>query len=58
VAGLLKKKDAVPYGATIVCVLTGNGLKDPDSAIKRSGEDQFHQGVVPELASVAKIMGF
>jgi threonine synthase len=39
-------------------VLTGNGLKDPDSAIKRSGEDQFHQGVEPELASVAKIMGF
>ncbi len=58
VAGLLKKKDAVPFGATIVCVLTGNGLKDPDSAIKRSGSDQFYQGVEPELGAIAKIMGF
>jgi threonine synthase len=58
VAGLLKKKDAVPYGATIVCVLTGNGLKDPDSAIKRSGSDQFYQGVEPQLGAIAKIMGF
>jgi threonine synthase len=58
VAGLLKQKDAVPFGATIVCVLTGNGLKDPDSAIKRSGSDQFYQGVEPELGAIAKIMGF
>ncbi|MFM2432561.1 MAG: hypothetical protein RLZZ511_3775 [Cyanobacteriota bacterium] len=58
VAGLLKKKDEVPYGATIVCVLTGNGLKDPDTAIKRSGEDQFHQGVEPDIDAVAKVMGF
>jgi threonine synthase len=58
VAGLLKHKEAVPFGATIVCVLTGNGLKDPDSAIKRSGSDQFYQGVAPDLGSVAKIMGF
>ncbi|MBE9032686.1 threonine synthase [filamentous cyanobacterium LEGE 11480] len=58
VAGLLKKKDAVPFGATIVCVLTGNGLKDPDTAIKRSGDDQFYQGVEPDMASVAKLMGF
>jgi len=29
VAGLLKRKDEVPAGATVVCVLTGNGLKDP-----------------------------
>ncbi len=57
VAGLLKVKDQVPTGATVVCVLTGNGLKDPDSAIKFS-ENNFHQGVDPELASVAKIMGF
>ena len=57
VAGLLKVKDQVPTGATVVCVLTGNGLKDPDSAIKHS-ENQFHQGVDPELAAVAKVMGF
>ncbi|MBX6352617.1 MAG: threonine synthase [Thermoflavifilum sp.] len=36
VAGLLKlaRSGRVPPGATVVCVLTGNGLKDPDSAIR------------------------
>mgnify|MGYP000485302059 CR=1 FL=1 len=28
VAGLLKRRAEVPAGATVVCVLTGNGLKD------------------------------
>jgi len=32
VAGLLKAD--VPAGAKVVCVLTGNGLKDPDTAIR------------------------
>ena len=32
VAGLLKQ--GVPEGSTVVCVLTGHGLKDPDLAIK------------------------
>jgi threonine synthase len=31
VAGILKF--GVPPGATVVCVLTGNGLKDPDTAV-------------------------
>ena len=31
VAGLLAK--GVPSGVTVVCVLTGNGLKDPDTAV-------------------------
>jgi threonine synthase len=57
VAGLLKVKDQVPTGATVVCVLTGNGIKDPDSAIKFS-ESKLYEGVDPELSSVAKIMGF
>ena len=26
----------IPEGSTIVCTLTGNGLKDPDTAIKQS----------------------
>ncbi len=34
VAGLLKY--GVPDGATVVCVLTGNGLKDPDTALQMS----------------------
>jgi threonine synthase len=32
VAGLIKS--GVPEGSTVVCVLTGHGLKDPDLAIK------------------------
>ncbi len=57
VAGLLKVKDQVPTGATVVCVLTGNGLKDPDSAIKHS-DNPLKQGIPPELDAVAKAMGF
>jgi threonine synthase len=34
IAGLLKTN--VPEGSTVVCVLTGNGLKDPDLAIRES----------------------
>ena len=34
VAGLIRY--GVPKGARIVCVLTGNGLKDPDTAVKRA----------------------
>jgi threonine synthase len=57
VAGLLKVKDQVPVGATVVCVLTGNGLKDPDTAIKHS-HAQFKQGIPAELKAVAEAMGF
>ena len=56
VAGLLKVKDQVPAGATVVCVLTGNGLKDPDTAIKHSN-NQFKPGIEPTIASVAQAMG-
>ena len=56
VAGLLKVKDQVPTGATVVCVLTGNGLKDPDTAIKHSN-NQFMQGIEPTTAAVAQAMG-
>jgi threonine synthase len=57
VAGLLKVKDQVPEGAKIVCVLTGNGLKDPEAAIKRSG-NQFSAGLAPDADSLAAAMGF
>ena len=57
VAGLLKVKDKIPTGAKIVCVLTGNGLKDPDTAIKHS-RSSFQQGIAPEIHAVAKAMGF
>lgn len=41
VAGLIKANKAgfVNSGSKIVCILTGNGLKDPDSAIKYSGAE-------------------
>ena len=38
VAGLLKY--GVPQGSTVVSVLTGNGLKDPDTAVSLSGAPQ------------------
>ncbi len=57
VAGLLKVKEQVPHNATVVCVLTGNGLKDPDSAIKHS-HNQVKAGIKPELEAVATVMGF
>jgi threonine synthase len=39
IAGLIKANSLgkIEENSTIVCVLTGNGLKDPDSAIKYSG---------------------
>lgn len=39
VAGLIKVKSQVKEGTKIVCILTGNGLKDPDNAIKYSNAD-------------------
>src|SRR5579883_2238686 len=57
VAGMLQVKDQIPTGATVVCVLTGNGLKDPDTAIKHN-HSQFKQGIEPQLGIVAKAMGF
>ena len=39
VAGLIKVKDKIKEGTKIVCILTGNGLKDPDNAIKYSNSD-------------------
>ncbi|BBD54079.1 Threonine synthase [Planktothrix agardhii] len=57
VAGLLKVKDQVPEGIKIVCVLTGNGLKDPDTAITHSN-NKFKAGIAPEMEAVATVMGF
>lgn len=57
VAGLLKVSDQIPSGATIVCVLTGNGIKDPDTAIA-CAESKLHKGIAPDITSVAKVMGF
>jgi threonine synthase len=57
VAGLLKVKEQVPDNAKVVCVLTGNGLKDPSCAVDHS-QNQLKQGVPSDLEKVAKVMGF
>jgi threonine synthase len=57
VAGLLKVQDQVPTSATIVCVLTGNGLKDPDTALS-ANQNQLKQGIAPELTAIARAMGY
>ena len=57
VAGLLKLKNEVPKNSTIVCVLTGNGLKDPDCAIKNN-DSIFHTGIEADINPITKIIGF
>ena len=57
IAGLLKIKDEIPTNSIIVCVLTGNGLKDPDCAIKNN-DALFKAGIEPSIEIVAKTMGF
>lgn len=39
VAGLIKVKNLIKEGSKIVCILTGNGLKDPGNAIKYSNDE-------------------
>ena len=58
VAGLIQanKNGLVQAGTDIVCILTGNGLKDPDNAIKYSNSDVKKTSA--ELNDVLKVMGF
>ncbi len=55
VAGLLKNKNQVPDESTIVCVLTGNGLKDPECAINNN-DSIFNSGIEANIKTVAKAM--
>tara|TARA_Y100001968_G_scaffold331230_1_gene385226 strand:- start:3425 stop:4531 length:1107 start_codon:yes stop_codon:yes gene_type:complete len=57
VAGLLKNKGKIKPNSKVVCVLTGNGLKDPDCAIATNNAI-FHSDISPEIKTVAKVMGF
>ena len=58
VAGLIQahSEGLVEQGTDIVCILTGNGLKDPDNAIKYSNSDVKKTSA--ELSDVLKVMGF
>ncbi len=49
VAGILKF--GVPKGSTVVCVLTGNGLKDPDTAVTTSAKPQVVDATLQALLS-------
>ena len=42
IAGLIKLKDKIKVGSKIVCILTGNGLKDPTTAIEHSNATVHH----------------
>lgn len=60
VAGLLKMKGAgqVPAGATIVCTVTGHGLKDPQWALKTAdGADVEPTKVSIDAVSAAQALG-
>ena len=56
VAGLIQahSQGLVEQGTDIVCVLTGNGLKDPDNAIKYSNSDVKKTSA--ELDEIIKVM--
>lgn len=58
VAGLIKsvKQGFICKGCDIVCVLTGNGLKDPDSAIKYSKTDIIKTS--SNVEEISKAIGF
>ncbi len=57
VAGVTKLAAAgrIPTDATIACVLTGHGLKDPDTAISQA---RAFIEAAPTTASVVKVLGW
>lgn len=57
IAGLIKLKEEIPPNSTIVCVLTGNGLKDPDCAINNN-DASFKNNLEPNSDEIAKAIGF
>ena len=57
VAGLIKNKNRIKKDSLIVCVLTGNGLKDPECAIKNN-DAIFQKNIEPSLKNISKILGY
>ena len=57
VAGLIKNKNRIKKESTIVCVLTGNGLKDPDCAIQNN-DAIYRKNIDPSLKNISQILGY
>ena len=57
VAGLIKNKNRIKKNSLIVCVLTGNGLKDPECAIQNN-DAIFEKNIEPSLDNISKILGY
>lgn len=60
IAGLLQQHErgAIPAGATIVCTVTGHGLKDPDWALKEADGSAVNPTRVPvDAFTVASALG-
>ncbi|MFA5104284.1 MAG: threonine synthase [Candidatus Margulisiibacteriota bacterium] len=55
IAGLIKYGSEIPKNSTVVCVLTGHGLKDPDTAVK-SGVKPIE--VPSKIEEIVKILGY
>jgi threonine synthase len=51
VAGLKKAREQgrIPEGALVACVLTGHGLKDPDTAVRTAAEPVFTADPLAEI---------
>ncbi len=58
IAGLIKSVKAgnIKEGSTIVCVLTGNGLKDPDCAINNSNTEVIKAS--SKIEDIVKVLDF
>ncbi len=54
VAGLIKLKDQIKSGSKVVCILTGNGLKDPNTALEYSNATVHH--TTSKIEDIIKII--
>ena len=57
VAGLIKNRNRIQKNSVIVCILTGNGLKDPDCAIKNN-DAIFRKNIEPSFKEITNILGY
>jgi len=54
---LIKNKNRIQKESTIVCVLTGNGLKVRDCAIKNN-DAIFRKNLEPSLKNITEVLGY